>query len=182
MCTESLTHMTERNDAVLGIRTKLPDECDIEYDTSYISLDNLKPDIVIKYNNSCYFVDITIPYDSITNMESAANRMIEKYRHLGYIIPFCVGYLGSWYSGNQILKTEMNFPSNTWKTLRPPVLQRINRRFGTNFIEIIQLFLTRFIILLSILSCIFSLLSYSLLLTVFITIVYCSYFINFYFV
>ena len=65
-----------------------------------------------------YFVDITIPYDSITNMESAANRKIEKYRHLGYVIPFCVGSLGSWYSGNQILKTEMNFPTNTWKILK----------------------------------------------------------------
>ena len=54
--------MTERHDAVLGVLTKFLDECDIEYDTSYISLDNLKPDLVIKYNNSCYFVDITIPY------------------------------------------------------------------------------------------------------------------------
>ena len=43
---------------------------------------------------------------------------IEKYRHLGYVIPFCVGSLGSWYSGNQILKTEMNFPTNTWKILK----------------------------------------------------------------
>ena len=118
MCTASLKMMTERHDAVLGVLTKFLDECDIEYDTSYISLDNLKPDLVIKYNNSCYFVDITIPYDSITNMESAANRKIEKYRHLGYVIPFCVGSLGSWYSGNQILKTEMNFPINTWKILK----------------------------------------------------------------
>ena len=92
--------MTERHDVVLGVLTKCLDECHIEYDTSYISLDNLKPDIVIKYNNSCYFVDITIPYNSITNMESAANSKIENYRHLGYVIPFCVGYLGSWYLGN----------------------------------------------------------------------------------
>ena len=118
MCTASLKMMTERHDAVLGVLTKFLDECDIEYDTSYISLDNLKPDLVIKYNNSCYFVDITIPYDSITNMESAVNSKIEKYRHLGYVIPFCVGSLGSWYSGNQILKTEMNFPTNTWKILK----------------------------------------------------------------
>ena len=118
MCTASLKMMTERHDAVLGVLTKFLDECDIEYDTSYISLYNLKPDLVINYNNSCYFVDITIPYDSITNMESAANRKIEKYRHLGYVIPFCVGSLGSWYSGNQILKTEMNFSSNTWKILK----------------------------------------------------------------
>ena len=82
--------------------------------------DNLKPDLVIKYDNSCYFVDIdviTIPYDSITNIEYATNRKIGNCRHLGYVIPFYVGYLGSWYSGNQILKTEMNFPSNTWKIL-----------------------------------------------------------------
>ena len=64
MCTASLKMMTEIHDAVPGVL----DECDIEYDTSYISLDNLKPDLIIKYNNSCYFVDITIPYDSITNM------------------------------------------------------------------------------------------------------------------
>ena len=147
MCTASLTIMTERHDAVLGVLTKFLDECDIEYDTSYISLDNLKPDLVFKYNNSCYFVDIIIPYNSITNMESAAHRKIEKYRHLGYVIPFCGGSLGSWYSGNQIIKTEINFLSNTWKTLK------INRRLGKNFIEILQLFLKRFIILLSILSC-----------------------------
>ena len=54
MCTASLKMMTERHDAVLGVLTKFLDECDIEYDTSYISLDNLKPDLVIKYNNSCY--------------------------------------------------------------------------------------------------------------------------------
>ena len=105
MCTSSLQIMTERHDTFLGVLTKLLDDCDIEYDTSYTSLDNLKPDIVIKYNNSCYFVDITISYDSIINMESAANRKIEKYRKLGYVIPFCVGSLGSWYLGNQILKT-----------------------------------------------------------------------------
>ena len=74
MCTASLKMMTEINDAVIGVLTNFLDECDIEYDTSYISLDNLKPDLVIKYNNSCYFVDITIPHDSIKNMESAANR------------------------------------------------------------------------------------------------------------
>ena len=118
MCTASLKMMTERHDAVLGVLTKFLDECYNEYDTSYISLDNLKPDIIIKFNNSCYFVDITIPYDSIRNMESADNWKIEKYRHLGYVIPFCVGSLGYWYSGNQILKTEMNFPSNTWKILK----------------------------------------------------------------
>ena len=87
-----ITKNDKRHDAVLGVLSKFLDECDIEYDTSYISLDNLKPDLVIKYNNSCYFVDITIPYDSITNMESTANRKIEKYRYLGYVIPFCVGY------------------------------------------------------------------------------------------
>ena len=121
MCIASLKMMTEIHDAVLGVLTKFKVECDIEYDTSYSSLDNLKPYLVIKYNNSCYFFDITIlysVYDSITNMESAANRKIEKYLHLGYVIPFCVGYLGYWYSGNQILKTEMNFPSNTFKILK----------------------------------------------------------------
>ena len=51
-------------------------------------------------------------------MEYDANKQIEKYRHLGYVIPFCIGSMGSWYSGKQILKTEMNFPSNTWKTLK----------------------------------------------------------------
>ena len=47
MCTASLNMMTERHDAVLEVLTKFLDECDIEYDTSYISLDNLKPDLVI---------------------------------------------------------------------------------------------------------------------------------------
>ena len=36
MCTASLKMMTEKNDAVRGVLTKLLDECHIEYDTSYI--------------------------------------------------------------------------------------------------------------------------------------------------
>ena len=35
MYTTSLTMMTERHDAVLGVLIKFLDECDIEYDTSY---------------------------------------------------------------------------------------------------------------------------------------------------
>ena len=59
MCTASLKMMTEIHDSVLIVLTKLICECHI--DTSYISLDNLKPDLVIKYNNSFIFSTSQFP-------------------------------------------------------------------------------------------------------------------------
>ena len=149
--------VTERHDTFLGVLTKFLYVCHILYDTSHISLDNLKLDLVIKYNNSCYFVEILIPYDSIINLESSANRKIEKYRQLIYVSSLCYSSLRSWYSGKQILKIYINVPSNTWKTLKTDN----NTRFWKNFIVIFQLFLKCFIILLGILSCIISILFYS---------------------
>ena len=106
-------------------------------------------------------------------MEYAANRKIENYRHLGYVIPFCVGSLGSWYSGNPNSRDRNEFSFKYLENIEDASIKEsmeVREEFYRNSSTV----LSRFIILLSILSCIFSLLTYSLTLNVFITKFYCQ--------
>ena len=67
----------------------------IKYGTSYLSDYQLKPDIIMNYNSSTYVIDSIVAFDSISNMESAANKNNDKYSYSGYIIYVCVGLLES---------------------------------------------------------------------------------------
>ena len=80
-----------------------------------ISLDNsgLRPDLVLKRNNEVFIVDVTIPFENrLQALTSAAAAKLEKYQPLAErlkrqynyrkvsVVPFIVGSLGSWWTGN----------------------------------------------------------------------------------
>ena len=60
------------------------------------NIDNLYPDIVIETSKDRIIIGITIPFDEVQNIEQAHEVKVKKYEDLGTVLPFIIGYLGSW--------------------------------------------------------------------------------------
>ena len=56
--------MMMRHDKIQEIFPSFFDSSSINYDTSYISEDELKSDIIINHKSSTYSIDIAVPFES----------------------------------------------------------------------------------------------------------------------
>ena len=103
------------HDKIQEIIITFLDSPSINYATSSTTKDELKASIIINNNRSKYSIDITEPFYSVSNIVSAARSEIEKYSHLAYIIPFCVGSL---VPDNYILEEEFKIPEKICKSIK----------------------------------------------------------------
>ena len=75
-----------------------------------------KSDIDIENENKNYIIDIGDKILS-TNIYTGNFRKIGKYWDLGIVIPYVIGYLGSWSNYNYNLKEDFEIPKRIWKEL-----------------------------------------------------------------
>jgi hypothetical protein len=84
------------------------------------AIDNsgMRPDIVVTSTNPAIIIDVTVPLSSAEGLERAREKKIEKYKHLGSVLPLVVGSLGSWLPSNDAIALALSFPGRRWSTAK----------------------------------------------------------------
>ncbi|XP_046638804.1 uncharacterized protein LOC124319615 [Daphnia pulicaria] len=85
-----------------------------------LAVDNsgLRPDLVVTSTNPPIIIDVTVPLSSADGLEKAQARKIEKYKHLGVVLPLVVGSLGSWLPSNDEICLALGFSGRKWQSLK----------------------------------------------------------------
>jgi Reverse transcriptase (RNA-dependent DNA polymerase) len=78
----------------------------------------LRPDLVVNSTNPPTIIDVTVPLSSADGLEKAKARKIEKYNHLGLVLPLVVGSLGSWLPSNDEISLALGFSGRKWGILK----------------------------------------------------------------
>ncbi|XP_057380672.1 uncharacterized protein LOC130703070 [Daphnia carinata] len=77
----------------------------------------VRPDFVVTSTNRAIIIDVTVPLSSAEGLEYARDKKIEKYKHLGSVLPLVVGSLGSWLSSNDAISLALSLPGRQWNNL-----------------------------------------------------------------
>ena len=80
----------------------------VNYKLDFTSSCGLPPDIEIDIEMKTYRRYLTIAFINCENNNNAAHHNILKRSHLGFVVLFVGGAVGSWHSGNQVLQEELN--------------------------------------------------------------------------
>ena len=78
----------------------------------------LRPDLVVTSTNPPTIIDVTVPISSADGLERAKASKIEKYKHLGLILPLVVGSLGSWLPSNDEIAHALGFSRRKWHSMK----------------------------------------------------------------
>jgi len=81
----------------------------------------LRPDLVIENRRPRLIIDVSVPHDDPSNLQSAYDAKIKKYERLGLVLPFVVGSLGSWLPTNNEIAKELKIGPRIWTALRRKV-------------------------------------------------------------
>ena len=114
-CSSMLLHYTKRHDAVEHILTNLLEILDVPHSLKVRS-GALIPDITI--TSPHIVIDVTCPFDEVSNLASASDRKKSKYADIGTVMPLVVGALGSWVPENDNIKRALNIPTDMWKKMK----------------------------------------------------------------
>ncbi|XP_057365066.2 uncharacterized protein LOC130685765 [Daphnia carinata] len=76
-----------------------------------------RPDIVVISTNPATIIDVTVPLSSAEGLEKVWDKKIEKYKHLGSVLPQVVGSLGSWLPSNDAISLALSIPRRRWNNL-----------------------------------------------------------------
>jgi hypothetical protein len=77
--------------------------------------------LVIENRRPRLIIDVSVPHDDPSNLQSAYDAKIKKYERLGLVLPFVVGSLGSWLSTNNEIAKELKIDPRIWTALRRKV-------------------------------------------------------------
>lgn len=83
-----------------------------------IDATGLRPDIIVTSTNPAIIIDVTVPLSSAEGLERAREKKIEKYKHLGSVLPLVVGSLGSWLPSNDAIALALSFTGRRWNNLK----------------------------------------------------------------
>ncbi|EFX69718.1 hypothetical protein DAPPUDRAFT_113337 [Daphnia pulex] len=85
-----------------------------------LAVDNsgLRTDLVVTSTNPSIIIDVTVPLSSADGLDKAQARKIEKYKHLGVVLPLVVGSLGSWLPSNDKICLALGFSGRKWQILK----------------------------------------------------------------
>jgi hypothetical protein len=73
---------------------------------------------VVTSTNPPTIIDVTVPISSADGLERAKASKIEKYKHLGLILPLVVGSLGSWLPSNDEIAHALGFSRRKWHSMK----------------------------------------------------------------
>lgn len=118
-CQLHLQLATKRHDSVLELLNNLLTR------TGYAATINrapagqrLRPDVELQVSGSRLMIDVAVSYDLPENLEAAYSRKVNKYQHLGRILPLVVGSLGSWYPSNDDIRSLLAISGRSWGAFR----------------------------------------------------------------
>jgi hypothetical protein len=96
-CPTGMAAMIERHDGVLDCLAKsiMKTGHTARINRSWEEV-RLRPDLVITSMDPITIINVTIPFDEPDNLEVAHAGKVCKYVHLGNMLPFAVGFLGSY--------------------------------------------------------------------------------------
>ncbi|KZS19684.1 Uncharacterized protein APZ42_013857 [Daphnia magna] len=75
----------------------------------------MRPYIVVTSTNPAIIIDVTVPLSCLEDLASARDKKIEKYKHLGSVIPLVVGSPGYWLPSNDAISLTLSIPGKRWK-------------------------------------------------------------------
>ena len=79
---------------------------------------NLRPDIVVTSTCPPVIIDIAVSFDDEEAMCKRHEIKVEKYRHLGTVLPFIVGSFGAWWRENGLIRKELSISEKAWLGVR----------------------------------------------------------------
>ena len=68
--------------------------------------------------NPPLIIDATVPFSIPNRMVRAHGNKLEKYRHLGPVLPLVVGALGSWLPANDEMSIALGFSRRKWSLIK----------------------------------------------------------------
>ena len=108
-----------RHNSILSLLSQVLRRNGHEIDVNMALHDSpLRPDIVVTSSSPRLLIDVTVPFDTATNLFAAYRKKIEKYQHLCLVLPFVVGALGAWLPSNDEIKSALGIPPRAWNGLR----------------------------------------------------------------
>ena len=118
-CPAGLVLARKRHDNVQSILTEALRKAGHEVGETQNELDpNLRPDIVVKTTNPPTIIDVAVSFDDEEAMCKRGEIKVEKYRHLGTVLPFIVGSFGAWWRENERIKFLLNSSEKAWLGVR----------------------------------------------------------------
>jgi hypothetical protein len=108
-----------RHNSILGLMAEETEKLGHTVSVN-LAVDNsgLRPDLVVTSTNPPIIIDVTVPLSSADGLEKAQARKIEKYKHLGVVLPLVVGSLGSWLPSNDEICLALGFSGRKWQSLK----------------------------------------------------------------
>ncbi len=116
-CPATLEHATRRHNSVQSELVRALTRSGHEIDERPM-LGGLRPDIVVTSTSPPTIIDVAVVYDEESSMQRKHQEKMEKYRHLGPVLPFIVGSYGSWFVENSNIMTALDIRSRTWQAMR----------------------------------------------------------------
>ena len=80
--------------------------------------DSLRPDLIVTSMDPALVIDVTVPYDDPLNLQRAHDFKVEKYQHLGRVLPLVVGATGAWLPSNDEIAPALGIDPRTWNSIR----------------------------------------------------------------
>ena len=118
-CRVNLSSYTERHDSILKLLAEESSKLGHRFSNNQpVDDTGLKPDLMFTSTSTPIIVDVTVPYDSAAGLEQARVKKIEKYQHLGTVLPLVVGSLGSWLPTNDEIGKALGFNRRRWAYIR----------------------------------------------------------------
>lgn len=118
-CEVGLQLATLRHNTILNHLTKLLVERGFTVNVDkHLPGSALRPDLEFQLSGSRVMIDVTVPFDSPGNLESAYQRKVAKYSDFGRTLPLVVGSLGSWYPGNEDIRSTLGIDGRSWGAFR----------------------------------------------------------------
>ena len=118
-CQVNMVMNTKRHDSILSLLATEAEKHGHRLTVNKAADDNsMRPDLLINSVNPPLIIDVTVPFDIPNGMERAHGNKMEKYRHLGPVLPLVVGALGSWLPTNDEIAIALGFSRRKWSFIR----------------------------------------------------------------
>lgn len=118
-CKANMVMSTKRHDSILDLLVTEAEKLGHQLSVNRAVEDSsLRPDVVVTTTNPPIFIDVTVPFDIPSGMERAHAKKIDKYQHLGSVLPLVVGALGSWLPTNDEIAIALGFGSRRWSFIK----------------------------------------------------------------
>lgn len=118
-CQANMVMSTKRHDLILSFLATEAEKHGHRLTVNQVTDDSaLRPDLVVHSANPPIIIDVTVPFDIPNGMERAHGEKVEKYQHLGTVLPLVVGALGSWLPTNNEIANALGFSGRKWNYMR----------------------------------------------------------------